>query len=67
MPIPAMIEEHLRLPVINTALKAWKDIWSAGQSVSGVHEIETVAALVEKMSREYQASRARINHSAFAG
>jgi nitronate monooxygenase len=51
----------------NTALKAWKDIWSAGQSVSGIHAIETVAALVEKMSREYQASRARINHSAFAG
>ena len=113
MPIPAMIEEHLRLPVIgapmsivstptlvlaqckagvvertgldpdklpdadktkmnfgtggNTALKAWKDIWSAGQSVSGIHEVETVAALVEKLSREYGASRAQINHSAFAG
>jgi hypothetical protein len=26
-----------------------------------------VAALVEKLSREYEASRARINHSAFAG
>ena len=31
----------------NTELKAWKDIWSAGQSVSGIHEVEAVAALVD--------------------
>src|SRR6202011_1999368 len=24
----------------NTDLKAWRDIWSAGQSVSGIHEVE---------------------------
>jgi nitronate monooxygenase len=44
----------------NTELKAWKDIWSAGQSVSGIHEIEDVAALVERMLAEYQAARARL-------
>lgn len=41
-----------------TELKAWKDIWSAGQSVSGIHEIETVQALVDRMVREYEAARA---------
>jgi nitronate monooxygenase len=44
----------------NTDLKAWKDIWSAGQSVSGIHEIETVDALVDRMAGEYDAARARI-------
>jgi nitronate monooxygenase len=44
----------------DTELKAWKDIWSAGQSVSGIHEIEDVAALVERLLAEYQAARARI-------
>jgi nitronate monooxygenase len=43
-----------------TALKAWKDIWSAGQSVSGINEIEPVQALVDRMLREYQAARVRI-------
>jgi len=42
----------------NTAAKAWRDIWSAGQSVSGIHEIETVAALVSRMQREYAAALA---------
>src|SRR5277367_411760 len=42
----------------NTAAKAWRDIWSAGQSVSGIHEIETVATLVSRMQREYAAARA---------
>jgi nitronate monooxygenase len=41
-------------------LKAWRDIWSAGQSVSGIHGVESVQALVERMAEEYAAARARI-------
>jgi nitronate monooxygenase len=41
--------------------KAWKDIWSAGQSVSGIHDVETVQRLVDGMAAEYEAARARIN------
>jgi nitronate monooxygenase len=41
--------------------KAWKDIWSAGQSVSGIHSIDTVAALVTRMSEEYGQALARIH------
>ena len=44
----------------NTELKAWKDIWSAGQSVSGIHEVESVQVLVGRMTREYAAAKARI-------
>ena len=45
----------------NTERKAWKDIWSAGQSVSGIHEVETVQALVDRMANEYEAVRARLH------
>jgi nitronate monooxygenase len=45
----------------NTAAKAWRDIWSAGQSVSGIHDIETVDALVARMEREYAAARDSFN------
>jgi len=41
----------------NSAAKAWRDIWSAGQSVSGVHDIEAVDALVARMEREYATAR----------
>ncbi len=44
----------------NTELKAWKDIWSAGQSVSGIHEVETVQALIDRMANDYEATRARL-------
>ena len=40
----------------DTALKAWKDIWSAGQSVSGIHAIESTAVLIDRMAAEYQAA-----------
>ena len=44
----------------NAEFKAWRDIWSAGQSVSGIHGIESVQALVSAMAAQYEAARARI-------
>src|SRR6202790_4324005 len=41
--------------------KAWRDIWSAGQSVSGIHDIASVAALVDGMARDYQTTLAALN------
>jgi nitronate monooxygenase len=40
--------------------KAWRDVWSAGHSVSGVHEVSSVSALVERMAAEYEAARSRL-------
>jgi nitronate monooxygenase len=41
--------------------KAWKDIWGAGQSVSGIHDVASVATVVDRMAAEYQAALARLN------
>jgi nitronate monooxygenase len=49
----------------NTAVKAWRDIWSAGQSVSGIHQIETVEELVSRMESEYVGARERELMTAF--
>ena len=48
----------------NTEFKAWIDIWSAGQSVSGIKDIPDVATLVARMASEYDAARRRLNQSA---
>jgi nitronate monooxygenase len=40
-----------------TKVKAWKDIWSAGQGVGTVREVEPVAAIVDRMAREYEEAR----------
>jgi nitronate monooxygenase len=45
----------------NTGLKAWKDIWSAGQSVSGIESVEPVDSLVARMEREYRAALAALS------
>lgn len=39
--------------------KRWKDIWSAGHSVSGVSDVPSVAELVERTAAEYEAARQR--------
>ena len=36
--------------------KRWRDIWSAGHSVSGVADVPSVAELVERTAREYAAA-----------
>lgn len=37
-------------------LKAWKDIWSAGQGVETVRAVEPVGEIVARMEREYAAT-----------
>jgi nitronate monooxygenase len=37
--------------------KRWKDVWSAGHSVSGVADIPTVGELVDRTAWEYEAAR----------
>jgi len=34
--------------------KRWKDIWSAGLSVAGVHDIPNVAKLIDRLTIEYE-------------
>jgi nitronate monooxygenase len=37
-------------------LKAWRDIWSAGQGVEGVRAVEPVASIVGRLATEYTAA-----------
>ncbi len=37
----------------DTQLKAWKDIWSAGQSVAAVHQVEGAGEIIARLRAEY--------------
>lgn len=36
--------------------KAWKDIWSAGQGLGAIHQVEPVATVVARLRHEYEAA-----------
>ncbi|MFZ3290484.1 MAG: nitronate monooxygenase family protein [Telluria sp.] len=40
--------------------KAWRDIWGAGQGVGMMDDVPTVAEMVARLKREYDAARARL-------
>ena len=40
--------------------KAWRDIWGAGQGVGMMDDVPTVADMVARLKREYDAARARL-------
>ncbi len=42
----------------DSAYKAWRDIWGAGQGLAAVKAVVPVAALVERLAREYAGARA---------
>lgn len=44
----------------NTAAKAWKDIWGAGQGVGAVDRIESVADRVAALDAQYQSAKAEL-------
>jgi nitronate monooxygenase len=55
---PAPKHEGFNLLKEIETLKAWRDIWSAGQGVGDVERIEPVASLVDRMLQDYQRARA---------
>lgn len=44
----------------NQAAKAWKDIWGCGQGIGVIDAVEPVAAVVDRLEREYNAARAAL-------
>ncbi len=45
----------------DSAKKAWKDIWGAGQGVGAVKAVLSTADLVARLKREYAAARQRVH------
>lgn len=45
-----------KLKPVSDEAKAWKTVWSAGQGVGDIHDLPTVAELVERLDREYRAA-----------
>ncbi len=41
-------------------IKAWKDVWGSGQGIGWVKEIEPIALKVERLKKEYDSARARV-------
>jgi nitronate monooxygenase len=41
----------------NTDAKAWRDIWGSGQGIGAVDKVDTVAAMVDRLTREYHAAK----------
>jgi nitronate monooxygenase len=40
--------------------KAWRDIWGCGQGIGGIHDVPTVAQLVDRMVGEYRAATSNL-------
>jgi nitronate monooxygenase len=53
------IAKDISVEARETRPQRWKDIWSAGHSVSGVRAVESVAELVERTAAEYEAAKRR--------
>lgn len=66
LPVPERIDlEHVTNPHTEEAsqapvAKAWKDIWSAGQSVAGIDSVVPVAELVERLEAEYTQAKGEL-------
>jgi nitronate monooxygenase len=43
-----------------TRVKAWKDIWGAGQGVGNIHDVPPARALIERLCAEYAQAKARL-------
>ena len=42
--------------LVDTEARLWRDIWTAGHGVGGIHDIRSVADIVAAMAAEYRAA-----------
>lgn len=42
------------------SVKAWRDVWSAGQGVAQIDKVKPVAEIADELVREYREARARL-------
>jgi nitronate monooxygenase len=47
-------------------VRAWKDIWGAGQGIAAVKSVVGAGELVDRLAAEYAAARARLGLGAGA-
>lgn len=50
------VKGKMDLTGAETKVKAWKDVWSAGQGIGTIHQIEPIAAIVDRLEQEYRAA-----------
>lgn len=75
MLIPSIVAQGLDLEVVASSsakknftglegaeVKPWKGIWSAGQGVGRIREIEPVSCIVDRLDREYRAALGELAH-----
>ena len=58
--LPASDKSKMSFGDGGSKAKAWRDIWGAGQGVGLMHDVPTVAEMVERLTHEYEAARARL-------
>ncbi|WAA09746.1 NAD(P)H-dependent flavin oxidoreductase [Fervidibacillus albus] len=49
----------------NTDVKAWRDVWSAGQGVGSITKIQSVEEIVEDLTKEYNTVKEKIIKEAY--
>jgi nitronate monooxygenase len=50
------VKGRMDLSGTDTKVKAWKDVWSAGQGVGTIRSVEPVATIVDRLEQEYRAA-----------
>lgn len=54
------VEEKSSTNFGSTRVKAWKDVWGAGQGVGTIDSIDPVATIAQRLQQEYQTARQRL-------
>ncbi|WP_033827673.1 NAD(P)H-dependent flavin oxidoreductase [Bacillus andreraoultii] len=50
----------------NPNIRAWKDVWSAGQGVGAIKKIQTMAEIVDELVEQYEVAKEKIVKGNFA-
>jgi len=57
---PGDVDYGQKLKPVDEEARAWKTVWSAGQGVGTIHDVPSVAELVDRLAAERDTAKARV-------
>ncbi|RYZ57854.1 MAG: nitronate monooxygenase, partial [Proteobacteria bacterium] len=57
---PGDVDYGQKLKPVDEEARAWKTVWSAGQGVGTIHDVPSVAELVDRLAAERDTAKSRV-------
>ncbi|MDQ0269767.1 NAD(P)H-dependent flavin oxidoreductase [Cytobacillus purgationiresistens] len=55
-----LVKKEINFGELNNKVKAWRDVWGAGQGIGSIHEVQSIEEITAELKQQYNQARESI-------